>query len=102
MRYGRAVADQLPGRAQRHRELEPCPGRIGMLPRQLLDKALALLPRKRRVPALIAGHLHGRAVRHELGHIAWVKPAQCHARPGQLSEAFIRHDVPFTQSPGLW
>jgi len=45
---------------------------------------------------LKAGHLLRRAVRHELDHIVQTKPAQCHARPGELSEAFIGHDDPFT------
>jgi hypothetical protein len=30
-----------------------------------------------------------------------VKPAQRHARPGQLGEAFIGHDVPFTHYAAL-
>jgi hypothetical protein len=32
-------------------------------------------------------------------HIARVKPAQGHPRPGQLGEAFTGHDVPITQLP---
>ncbi|HWN63917.1 MAG TPA: hypothetical protein VNO25_24955, partial [Streptosporangiaceae bacterium] len=69
MRHGRAVADQLPGRTEHHRELEPFPGRIGMLLRYLLDEAFALFPRVWCVPALKAGHLLRRAVRHELGEV---------------------------------
>jgi hypothetical protein len=91
MRHGRAVSDQLPGGTQRHRELEPFPGRIGMLNRYLPDKALTLFPRIRRVPALKASDLFSRPVRHELGQVVRMKPAQYHARPGKLGEAFIGH-----------
>jgi hypothetical protein len=94
MRHGGAVADQLPARTQRHRELEPFPGRIGMLMRDLPDKTLTLVQRIRSVPALKASHLLRRAVRHKRGHIIGMKPAQRHARPGQLGEAFIGHNIP--------
>jgi hypothetical protein len=75
MRHGRAVTDQPPRRTQHHRELEPFPSRIRVLPGDRLDKALALFPGVRRVPALKAGHLLRRAVRQEHGHIVRMKPA---------------------------
>src|SRR5215469_666112 len=96
MRHGCAVADQTPGRTQRHRELEPFPRRIRMLPRDLPEKAFAVFPRVRCVPTLKAGYLLTGAVRHKRGQVVRVKPAQCHARPCQLGEAFIGHDVPLT------
>ena len=52
-----------------------------MLFHQLPDEALALVPRIGRVPALEAGHLRGRAVRHELRHVGRLEPAQQHRSP---------------------
>ncbi len=94
MRHGRAVADQLPGLTQHHCELKPFPRRIGMPFHHLPDKAFTLFPRVGRVPALIAGHLHRRAVRHELRRVPQAKPAQRNALPSQLGEALIGHDAP--------
>src|SRR5262249_51071678 len=99
---GRAVTDQVPGRTQRHRELEPFPGGVGMLPDNLPDEALALFPRIRRVPALEPGHLSTGAVRHELRYIARLEPAQHHPVPGEFGEVLVRHDhfLPQAARPG--
>src|SRR5262249_10142702 len=74
---------------QRHRELEPLPGGVGMLLHYLPDEAFALFPRIRRVPALEPRHLGTGAVRHELGYVVRAEPAQHHAVPGQFREALI-------------
>jgi hypothetical protein len=65
-------------------------GRIGMPVHHLPYKAFARFPRIGRVPALKAGHLLRRAVRHELRHVTQMEPAQRHPLPGGEG---ILHDV---------
>src|SRR5215471_20260517 len=102
VRFGRAVTDQPAGRAQRHRELEPFPGGVGVLLHLLPNETLTLVPRIRRVPALEPGHLGTGAVRHELRQIVQAEPAQHHPVPGQLGEVLIGHDpsLPRAACPG--
>ena len=62
------------------------------------DEALPLVARVWHVPALIAGHRRGRAVRHELRHVPRVEPAQRHTFPGQLGEVLVGHDAPLVRT----